>query len=54
MDPADLALRTEELAKRYGLDTFDILFELVDYNEINEIAVARRSITAERSRLGKT
>src|ERR1043165_6251231 len=27
-----------ELARGYGLDTFDILFELVDYNEINEIA----------------
>src|SRR5271165_1377262 len=27
-----------ELARRYGLDTFDIVFELVDYNEINEIA----------------
>lgn len=27
-----------ELAKGYGLDTFDIIFELVDYDEINEIA----------------
>ncbi len=28
----------KELAKGYGLDTFDIVFELVDYDEINEIA----------------
>jgi len=28
----------KELARRYGMDTFDIIFELVDYNEINEIA----------------
>ncbi len=27
-----------ELARRYGLDTFEIIFELVDYDEINEIA----------------
>jgi stage V sporulation protein R len=27
-----------ELARHYGLDTFDIIFELVDYDEINEIA----------------
>lgn len=27
-----------ELARSYGLDCFDIMFELVDYNEINEIA----------------
>jgi len=27
-----------EIAKGYGLDTFEIIFELVDYNEINEIA----------------
>jgi stage V sporulation protein R len=27
-----------ELARRYGLDCFEIIFELVDYNEINEIA----------------
>jgi stage V sporulation protein R len=27
-----------DLAKSYGLDTFDIIFELVDYDEINEIA----------------
>lgn len=26
------------LAKKYGLNTFDIIFELVDYDEINEIA----------------
>ncbi len=28
----------KELAKGYGLDTFDVIFELVDYDEINEIA----------------
>ncbi len=28
----------KELAKGYGLDTFDVVFELVDYDEINEIA----------------
>jgi stage V sporulation protein R len=28
----------KELAKRYGLDTFEVVFELVDYDEINEIA----------------
>lgn len=27
-----------ELARNYGLDTFEIIFELVDYDEINEIA----------------
>lgn len=27
-----------EIARGYGLDTFEIIFELVDYNEINEIA----------------
>lgn len=27
-----------EIAKSYGLDFFDTVFELVDYNEINEIA----------------
>jgi stage V sporulation protein R len=27
-----------ELARGYGLDTFDIIFEMVDYDEINEIA----------------
>jgi len=27
-----------ELARGYGLDCFEIMFELVDYNEINEIA----------------
>ncbi|MBI1862465.1 MAG: SpoVR family protein [Deltaproteobacteria bacterium] len=27
-----------ELARNYGLETFDLIFELVDYNEINEIA----------------
>lgn len=27
-----------ELARHYGLDTFDIIFELLDYNEINEVA----------------
>jgi stage V sporulation protein R len=27
-----------DLAKSYGLDTFEIIFELVDYDEINEIA----------------
>lgn len=27
-----------EIARNYGLDTFDTIFELVDYNEINEIA----------------
>lgn len=27
-----------ELARGYGLDTFDIIFELVDYDEINEVA----------------
>ena len=27
-----------ELARNYGLDGFEIIFELVDYNEINEIA----------------
>jgi stage V sporulation protein R len=27
-----------EIARDYGLDTFDTIFELVDYNEINEIA----------------
>jgi len=27
-----------ELARNYGLDTFDIIFELLDYNEINEVA----------------
>ena len=27
-----------ELARHYGLDTFDTIFELVDYDEINEIA----------------
>ncbi len=26
------------LARKYGLDTFEIIFELVDYDEINEIA----------------
>ena len=28
----------KELAKGYGLDTFEVVFELVDYDEINEIA----------------
>jgi stage V sporulation protein R len=28
----------KELARHYGLNCFDIIFELVDYNEINEIA----------------
>ena len=28
----------KEIARGYGLDTFEIIFELVDYNEINEIA----------------
>lgn len=28
----------KEIAHGYGLDTFDIIFELVDYDEINEIA----------------
>src|SRR3954463_15720636 len=28
----------KELARRYGLDTFETIFELVDYDEINEIA----------------
>jgi len=28
----------KELAKGYGLDTFEVIFELVDYDEINEIA----------------
>src|SRR5688572_3388155 len=27
-----------EITRSYGLDVFDIIFELVDYNEINEIA----------------
>jgi len=27
-----------EIARNYGLDTFDIIFELLDYNEINEVA----------------
>ena len=39
--PAELqAAHTDirELARRYGLDTFEIIFELVDYDEINEIA----------------
>lgn len=27
-----------EIARGYGLDTFDIIFELVDYDEINEVA----------------
>jgi stage V sporulation protein R len=27
-----------EIARRYGLDCFEIVFELVDYDEINEIA----------------
>ncbi len=27
-----------EIARSYGLDTFETIFELVDYNEINEIA----------------
>ena len=27
-----------EIARGYGLDTFDIIFELLDYNEINEVA----------------
>jgi stage V sporulation protein R len=27
-----------EIARGYGLDTFEIIFELVDYDEINEIA----------------
>jgi stage V sporulation protein R len=28
----------KEIALRYGLDTFELIFELVDYNEINEVA----------------
>lgn len=39
--PAELSrAQTEvrEIARKYGLDCFDIIFELVDYNEINEIA----------------
>ncbi len=28
----------QEIARGYGLDCFDTIFELVDYNEINEIA----------------
>jgi len=31
-------LEIRELARGYGLDTFDIIFELLDYNEINEVA----------------
>lgn len=31
-------MEIRELARRYGLDTFDIVFEMVDYDEINEIA----------------
>lgn len=27
-----------ELCRSYGLDSFDVIFELVDYNEINEVA----------------
>lgn len=27
-----------EIARGYGLETFEIIFELVDYNEINEVA----------------
>lgn len=27
-----------EIARGYGLDTFEIIFELLDYNEINEVA----------------
>lgn len=27
-----------EIARGYGLDTFEVIFELVDYNEINEVA----------------
>lgn len=27
-----------EIARHYGLDTFDLVFEMVDYDEINEIA----------------
>lgn len=28
----------KEIARGYGLDTFETVFELVDYDEINEIA----------------
>jgi stage V sporulation protein R len=31
-------LEIREIARGYGLDCFDVIFELVDYNEINEIA----------------
>lgn len=36
LQQAQLDIR--EIARNYGLDCFDIIFELVDYNEINEIA----------------
>jgi len=31
-------IEIREIARRYGLDCFETIFELVDYNEINEIA----------------
>ncbi len=39
--PPELATeqaRVETLAKHYGLDTYPVMFEVIDYNQMNEIA----------------
>src|SRR5690606_29882573 len=34
----ELQLRTEEYAREYGLDFFEIVYEVLDWEEINEVA----------------
>ena len=41
-DLRELQLEIEEHARDYGLDFFDTIFEVLDYDELNEIAALRR------------
>ena len=35
---AELQMEVETVARRYGLDTFQVIFEMVDYAEMNQLA----------------